>query len=244
MHYCDRVAKYPLTLLPAVSVAHGSCPFPQLPGPAGPLEYGTPAQVVSYWVGQRAPWVHLIDLDSEAGHGDNHLAIGAATGASLEVSGGLRDDASLGLALDGGCARAVIDSSDLEWAARAIARYGSRVAACVDVRDPDWYHVVAKLDAAGVARYLVVDAPGEHHFWRHGDRHLLAELCDATDAPVTAMGGIAHLDDLHRLHELVGKGLDAIVINDPLYDGSFTYAEACAASADRFDLFYWGPGEF
>lgn len=242
MHYCGKVAKYPLTLLPGISVTHGHCPFPQLPGPAGPLQYATPAQVVAYWVGQRAPWVHLIDLDSASGHGDNHLAIAAASGANLEVSGGLRDDASLSLALASRCARAVIDPADTLWAARAIARHGARLAACVDLRDAGWPQLVAKLDAVGVARYLVVDGTGEG-LWRRGELHLLAELCEATATPVTAMGGIAHLDDLHRLHELVEKGLDAIVINDPLYDGSFTYAEACAASADRFDLFDWGSVE-
>ena len=37
--------------------------------------------------------------------------------------------------------------------------------------------------------------------------------------------------------------LDGIVIDDALYEGAFTYAEAVAAGADRFDMFYWGPPE-
>jgi hypothetical protein len=40
---------------------------------------------------------------------------------------------------------------------------------------------------------------------------------------------------------LVGEGLDGIILNQPLYDGSFMYAEAVAAGADRFDMFFWGP---
>jgi hypothetical protein len=41
----------------------------------------------------------------------------------------------------------------------------------------------------------------------------------------------------------VPHGLDGIIIDDALYDGSFAYSEAMAAGADRFDMFYWGPPE-
>jgi phosphoribosylformimino-5-aminoimidazole carboxamide ribonucleotide (ProFAR) isomerase len=58
-----------------------------------------------------------------------------------------------------------------------------------------------------------------------------------------ASGGIAHLGDLHALHELVPHGLDGIIIDSALYEGAFSYSEAVAAGADRFDMFYWGPPE-
>ena len=73
------------------------------------------------------------------------------------------------------------------------------------------------------------------------DRHLLKEFCEQTDSRVVADGGIAHLDDLHELHELVPDGLDGIILNAPLYNGAFMYAEAVAAGANRFDMFFWGP---
>jgi phosphoribosylformimino-5-aminoimidazole carboxamide ribonucleotide (ProFAR) isomerase len=81
----------------------------------------------------------------------------------------------------------------------------------------------------------------EHHHWKHEDRHLLREFCEQTSSAVMANGGIAHLDDLHELHELVPVGLDGIILDQPLYDGAFTFAEAVAAGADRFDMFFWGP---
>ena len=43
------------------------------------------------------------------------------------------------------------------------------------------------------------------------------------------------------LKAVVRPGLDGIILNEPLYDGSFMYAEAVAAGADRFDMFFWGP---
>ena len=36
-------------------------------------------------------------------------------------------------------------------------------------------------------------------------------------------------------------GGTARLIGDALYDGAFTFSEAMAAGADRFDMFYWGP---
>ena len=47
--------------------------------------------------------------------------------------------------------------------------------------------------------------------------------------------------DLHALLEFVPpQGLDGIIIDDARYDAAFAYSEALAASADRFDLFFWG----
>ena len=51
--------------------------------------------------------------------------------------------------------------------------------------------------------------------------------------------------DLHALLEFVPQGLDGIIIDDARYDAAFAYSEALAASADRFDLFFWGlPPQF
>ena len=38
-------------------------------------------------------------------------------------------------------------------------------------------------------------------------------------------------------------GIDGIVLSEALYAGAFTYSEAVAAGADRFDMFFWGPPE-
>lgn len=56
-----------------------------------------------------------------------------------------------------------------------------------------------------------------------------------------ALGSVRHLNDLRELHELVPKGLDGVIIGDALDNGSFNFAEAQAAAADRFDLYHWGP---
>lgn len=234
------MARYPLTLLPAIAVSAGRA---QMPPPAGMLtepKYGTVAESVAAWVGQGAAWVHVVDADAASGTGANLTLIAEATGAHIQLAGGVRDDVSLRLALATHASRVAIDPDDLDWAARAVSHQGEKVAVALSVRHPDLQSIVTTLDRAGATRYVVHDDVTTGH-WRHEGQHLLREFCERTTRPVMAYGGVARLEDLHELHELVPAGLDAIIIGDALYSGAFSYAEAVAAGADRFDMFVWGP---
>lgn len=232
------MTRHPLALLPVVTISGGQARLAPAGYGASP-GLGTPAHAIASWVGQGAAWIHVEDADAIAGTGHNRGHI-VASGAHLQYGAGVHDDASLAAALATGASRIVIDASDPAWAAAAVRAHGERVAVGLDVRAEGVLDAVRALEAAGCRRFVVTDRAEAHH-WHHGDRHLLAELCDATNVPVMARGGIAHLGDLHGLHELVPHGLDGIIIDDALYDGAFTYTEAVAAGADRFDMFYWGP---
>jgi phosphoribosylformimino-5-aminoimidazole carboxamide ribonucleotide (ProFAR) isomerase len=232
------MVSYPLALLPVVSLSGGHAALPPSGYGASPGT-GTASQAISGWVNQGAHWIHVVDEDAVAGTGDNLRHV-VRCGAHLQYSGGVTDDARLTAALASGASRVVIESDDLDWAMRAVAGRDDRIAVALDVRDPDVLDTVGRLQHAGASRFVVTDN-AQHHHWRHDDRHLLAELCERTTRPVMARGGIAHLSDLHGLHELVPHGVDGIILDDALYSGAFTYAEAVTASADRFDLFFWGP---
>lgn len=234
------MAKYPLALLPVVTIAHGQARLAPR-GVAASSESGTPAQAISSWVAQGAAWIHVLDQDAREGREPNHQHI-VSSGAHLQYSGAVGDEAALALALGTGASRIVIDATDLDWAAAAVAQHGERLAVGLDIRQTDVVDIAAQLQRAGCSRFVVADKAESHH-WKHGDRHLLSEFCSSTTRPVMAWGGVGHLGDLHALHELVPHGLDGIVIDDALYEGAFTYAEAVAAGADRFDMFYWGPPE-
>ena len=232
------MAKHPLALLPAVTIADGSSRLaPAGYGPA--TDTGTPADAIASWEAQGAAWIHLVDLDATKGAPPN-LGQVVASGAQVQYEGAIRDDASLSAALAIGAARLVVDPTDLDWTTAALAEHGDRLAVGVDIRDPELIGLVRVLERAGCRR-IVVSNPAEPQ-WKH-DRQLLEELCAATNVPLTTRGGVTHLSDLHLLHEFVPLGVDAIVIDDGLYDGDFTFSEAIAASSDRFDVFYWGtPG--
>lgn len=234
------MTQYPLALLPQVIIAQGRAQFPLSPG--SQPEYGSPDAVIAAFVEQGAAWVHVVDTDAQAGDTRNYPTLAASTGAHVQLAAGIDDAQALEAALAARPSRVVVDPTDLTWVQNALGAHGDLLAVALDIRTDTAFALRPTLDEAGCTRYVVHDS-AVHGHWRHGDRDLLAEFCAQTDSAVMANGGVSRLDDLHELHELVTSGLDGIILGAPLYDGSFMYAEAVAAGADRFDMFFWGPPE-
>ena len=235
-----------LELLPAVDVARGQA-VRLVQGEAGSeTSYGDPLAAALDWQAGGAEWVHLVDLDAAFGRGSNAPALAevarslAARGVKVEMSGGIRDDASLERALAAGAARVNLGTAaleDPEWTARAIARHGAAIAVGLDVRGTtlaargwtkeggDLWEVLARLDEAGCARYVVTDVTKVGTL-RGPNLDLLREVCARTLAPVVASGGISSLDDLVALRALVPAGLEGAIVGKALYAGAFTLPQA------------------
>ena len=232
-----------LQLLPAVDVAAGQA-VRLVQGVAdSETSYGDPITAALDWQAGGAEWIHLVDLDAAFGRGSNALMLAdvvARLDVKVEMSGGIRDDASLERALATGCARVNLGTAaleDPEWTAAAIARYGDRIAVGLDVRGTtlaargwtreggDLWEVLARLDEAGCARYVVTDVAKDGTL-RGPNLELLARVCAATDAPVVASGGISSLDDLAALRALVPLGIEGAIVGKALYAGAFTLPEA------------------
>jgi len=54
-------------------------------------------------------------------------------------------------------------------------------------------------------------------------------LARAVKIPVIASGGVAALEDLHRLKEIEGEGVEGVIVGRALYAGAFTLREAIEA---------------
>ena len=137
--------------------------------------YGAPLDAALAWQADGAEWIHLVDLDAAFGRGSNRELLAEVVGildVRVELSGGIRDDASLEAALATGCTRVNIGTAALEnpeWCASAIARYGEQIAVGLDVRGStlaargwtedggDLWEVLARLDQQGCPRYVVTD---------------------------------------------------------------------------------------
>jgi len=249
-----------LTLLPAVDVSNGTA-VRLVRGEAGTeTSYGPPAEAAEQWVAQGATWLHVVDLDAAFGRGSNSDLIASMVKhlrdrVHIELSGGIRDDASLAWALATGCTRVNLGTAALEdpdWTARVIAQHGDRIAVGLDVRGHtlaargwtqeggDVWETIGRLDAAGCARYVVTDVSKDGTM-KGPNFHLLRDVCSATQRPVIASGGIAHLEDLHKLADMAPQGIEGAIIGRALYDGAFSLAEAIAALEPRFDPYEWGP---
>ena len=234
------------TLLPAVDVADGTA-VRLVHGEAGTeTAYGDPRDAALAWQRDGAEWVHLVDLDAAFGRGSNAPLLAEvieALDVAVELSGGIRDDESLAAALASGAARVNVGTAALEhpeWVARAIDRHGDRIAVGLDVRGStlaargwtrdggDLWAALARLDAAGCARYVVTDIRRDGTL-TGPNLDLYRAVCAATDRPVVASGGVSTLDDLRALAGLGPLGVEGAVVGKALYAGAFTLPEALAA---------------
>ncbi|BDZ66097.1 1-(5-phosphoribosyl)-5-[(5-phosphoribosylamino) methylideneamino] imidazole-4-carboxamide isomerase [Agromyces mangrovi Wang et al. 2018] len=231
-------------LLPAVDVAGGKA-VRLTQGEAGTeTNYGDPIDAAEDWARQGAEWIHLVDLDAAFGRGSNtgilKKVIRQVRGVNIELSGGIRDDASLEKALEIGAKRINLGTAALEnpeWAASVIAQYGEAVAVGLDVRGTtlaargwtkeggDLWQVMDRLEEAGCARYVVTDVTKDGTL-QGPNVDLLRQVMERTRRPVIASGGISSLDDLAALRELVPHGLEGTIVGKALYSGAFTLAEA------------------
>ena len=237
-----------LTLLPAVDVSGGQA-VRLVQGAAGTeTSYGDPLQAALAWQAAGAEWIPLVDLDAAFGRGSNAALLAGLVGrldVAVELSGGIRDDATLAAALATGCDRVNIGTAALErpdWLRGIIARHGGKIAVGLDVRGSrlaargwtreggDLDETLARLDADGCARYVVTDVTRDGTL-AGPNLDLLRRAGAGTHAPVIASGGVASLDDLVQLAALAPAGVEGVIVGKALYAGAFTLPQALAAVA-------------
>jgi phosphoribosyl isomerase A len=233
-----------LELLPAVDVADGKA-VRLTQGEAGSeTDYGSPLEAAQTWINAGAEWIHLVDLDAAFGRGDNRKIIqevvDACKGVKIELSGGIRDDASLEAALSAGATRVNLGTAALEnpdWTEQVIAKYGQQIAVGLDVRGTtlaargwtqeggELFDVLDRLEGAGCARYVVTDVTKDGTL-KGPNLELLKQVMEKTNKPVVASGGISTLEDIKALCELVPLGLEGAILGKALYAKRFTLEQA------------------
>jgi phosphoribosyl isomerase A len=248
------------TLLPAVDVADARA-VRLVQGDAGAeTAHGDARDAALAWQAEGAEWIHLVDLDAAFGRGSNAELLASLIGeldVKVELSGGVRDDASLARALSTGCARVILGTVALEdaaWCARVIGAHGERIAVGLDVRvtvdaggstqhhlaargstgdGGDLWETLARLDREGCARYVVTDVRRDGTL-RGPNVELYQSVTRATATPVIASGGISAIGDLVVLAEAAAAGanLEGSIIGAALYAGRFTLPEALDAMRD------------
>jgi len=238
-----------LELLPAVDVADGKA-VRLTQGEAGSEEdFGHPLAVAQDWIGAGAEWIHLVDLDAAFGRGSNRAVIAEVVGSAgevkIELSGGIRDDASLEAALELGATRVNLGTAALEnpeWTERVIAKFGDQIAVGLDVRGTtlaargwtkeggDLFETLERLEDAGCARYVVTDVTKDGTL-RGPNLDLLKSVMERTQRPVVASGGISSLADIEALTTLVPMGLEGAILGKSLYAKKFTLEQALAVAA-------------
>ena len=239
-----------LELLPAVDVKGGQAVQLVQGVDGSEKRFGDPIEAALRWQETGAEWIHLVDLDAAFGHGNNREVLAGIVGKldiNVEMSGGIRDDESLAAAMATGCRRVNIGTAALEnpeWTRAAIAEYGDRVAVGLDVRGTtlaargwtreggDLFETLTRLDSEGCARYVVTDV-NKDGMLQGPNLDLLRTVCEATDRPVVASGGVTTISDIEALMGLVEIGVEGAIAGTALYTGSLDLGEALALTKGR-----------
>jgi phosphoribosylanthranilate isomerase len=232
-----------LILLPAVDVAGGKA-VRLVQGQAdSATSFGDPLAAALDWQSSGAQWIHLVDLDAAFGRGENSELLASVVqrlDVNVEISGGIRDDESLRAALATGARRVNLGTAALEnpqWTAQVISEFGDRIAVGLDVRGSvlaargwtqdggDIWETLERLEADGCARYVVTDVTKDGTL-RGPNIELLKQMCERTNKPVIASGGIANLADIAQLRSLTEIGVEGAIVGKALYAQAFTLVEA------------------
>lgn len=241
------------TLLPAVDVVDGQAVRLDQGAAGTEKNYGTPREAALKWQEQGASWLHFVDLDAAFGRGSNHALMAEITAELLmqvELSGGIRDDESLERALATGARRVNIGTAALEnpeWVEEMLEKHGDKIAVdlAVQLEEGEWrcrgngwvsdggdlWEVLERLDAAGCQRFVVTDVTKDGTL-EGPNVELLREVAAATEAKITASGGISSLDDLRELALYENEGIDSAIVGKALYEQRFSLEEAIAAVAE------------
>lgn len=232
-----------LELLPAIDVKDGLAVRLVQGELSATSKYGDPLEVAAEFVAAGAEWIHLVDLDAAFGIGSNASLLERVIKSvelKVELSGGIRDDASLRRALATGCTRVNLGTAALEnpeWTAQVIAEFGDRIAVGLDVRGHtlaargwtkeggELFETIARLDRDGCARYIVTDVAKDGTL-AGPNLELLREVCAVTSKPVVASGGVSSLEDLIAIRALTSIGVEGAIVGKALYAGAFNLSEA------------------
>ena len=235
-----------MILYPAIDLKDGAC-VRLLRGEMDKATvFGTdpPAQARAF-AGQGCEWLHLVDLNGAfAGHPVNAAAVEAildAVDIPCQLSGGIRDMATIEGWLSRGLARVILGTVAVEDPAlvrEAAQAFPGRIAVGIDARagrvaTRGWAEetgimasdLARSFEDAGVAAIIYTDIDRDGAM---GGPNIeaTAALARAVTIPVIASGGVSRMADLAALRD---TGVIAGAISGrALYDGAIDLARALA----------------
>ena len=203
-----------------------------------------PAAKAREFIEAGSHWVHVVDLDGAvAGNAANRQAVDSilATGAKIQLGGGIRSMASIEGWLAAGVARVILGTAALKDPAlvrEAAKAFPNQIMVGADARDgmiaaEGWLEtsdvqvldLVQRFEDSGVAGVIFTDI-GRDGALTGVNAAATAALAEAVSIPVIASGGLKSIDDIHALLRYSKSGIDGVITGRAIYDGRLDLAEA------------------
>ncbi len=240
-----------MLIIPAIDLQQGKCVrLAQGRKEAATIYDGDPVGVAKSFELAGAHMLHIVDLDaafSDRGSSNRRLLreIIQAIEIPVQFGGGLRNSDDVKAVIELGVTRVVIGTLAVEspeTLAELVHIFGSDyIAVGIDAKDGEvvvrgWeqegkiraVELARTVARAGVERIIHTDV-GRDGMLTGLNIEQTVLLARESGLKVTASGGVSSLDDIKRLNELSGFGIDSVIIGKALYEGRFTLKEALQA---------------
>jgi phosphoribosylformimino-5-aminoimidazole carboxamide ribotide isomerase len=229
-------------LYPAIDLKEGRCVRLIQGDMAQAKVFGDdPAAQAAIFEAQGFPWLHVVDLDGAfAGAPRNAEAVDAIlarVGIPVQLGGGIREMKTL----EGWLGTAAV--RDPGFVREAARKYPGKIAVGIDAKDgrvavEGWAQTSSmtaeelgrRFEDAGVAAIIYTDIARDGILKGLNVEMTLA-LAQAVRIPVIASGGLASIDDVHRLLQPDCALIAGAITGRALYDGRIDPEAALAAIA-------------
>lgn len=237
-----------MILFPAIDLKDGECVRLKLGDMNQSTVYNTdPAAQAKAFEDQGFEWLHVVDLNGAfAGSSVNGAAVEAilkATKNPVQLGGGIRTLEHIEAWLSKGLSRVILGTiavRDPQLVIEACKEFPGKVAVGIDAKGgkvavEGWaeaselgvIELAQKFEGAGVAAIIYTDIDRDGILAGINWPSTLA-LAEAVSIPVIASGGLASMDDIHRMTQLDARKLEGAISGRALYDGRIDPAEALA----------------
>ena len=237
-----------MILFPAIDLKDGNCVRLKLGEMASATIYNdNPADQALAFERQGFSWLHVVDLngafEGQSVNGTAVDAILAATKNPVQLGGGIRTLAHIESWLTPGLARVILGTvavRDPDLVKEACRRFPGKIAVGIDARAgkvavEGWaeasqlgvIELARRFEGAGVAAIIYTDIDRDGVLAGINWTSTIA-LAEAVSIPVIASGGLASMDDIHRMTMPDAARLEGAISGRALYDGRIDPAEALA----------------
>ncbi len=235
-----------MILFPAIDLKDGQCVRLKL----GDMQQATvfnddPAAQARTFQAQGFEWLHLVDLNGAfEGKPVNSAAVDSilqAVSLPVQLGGGIRTLEQIGAWLNKGIRRVILGTVALrnpELVRQACRLHPGRIAVGIDAKggrvavegwaetsDLTTIDLARRFEDAGVAAIIYTDIDRDGVLKGLNIDSTL-DLARAVRIPVIASGGLASMDDIHRLTETDCRILEGAISGRALYDGRIDVPEA------------------
>ena len=235
-----------MILFPAIDLKDGECVRLKLGDMNEATVYNTDpgAQALSFEE-QGFKWLHVVDLNGAfAGESVNGSAVEAilkATKNPVQLGGGIRTLADIEAWISKGLSRVILGTvavRDPNLVKQACKEFPGKVAVGIDAKGgkvavEGWaeaselgvIEMAKQFEGAGVSAIIYTDIDRDGILTGINWSSTI-ELANAVSIPVIASGGLASLDDIHRMNESDAAILEGAITGRALYDGRIDPVEA------------------